>query len=437
MPTNCHKLPPKELDLKTALVKEQELLSRAEVPVVTVSATYKKELSEKYEKPAQARGDVVFSRAHYSMARAVVEAAKRLNQSSHLVDPTNFVSAKDWKTVQFTETVGKLMARFKVLKWLKDRIDTAARNKLPITEAIAKPLEFLTRDINRPVISLHYEVGNQLASWLRPVIQVVTDPHIRPQYLYALPSEQITYCVFDQATKKDLLKEAARQNRFINQDKIIITGPPVDPRISIVAKNKNNLNKDSVLNLAVCTGGLGTNLPEIKEVLTQLKSWLRPPAKIRLFLYAGTHRHFRDYFEDYARELNVRVGDLNDKQAAIRILYDDSIIDANENLIKYMFPWAEGVITKPSGDMAYEAAAAGCFLLFLESWGEWEENIQKRFIQRKIGYDLKVWRSFHQLKSLWSRGSLKEAMINAKKLPLIFRQGAENIVKAQQKQLGC
>lgn len=430
---DSHQPPPKELDLKHALHHERHLLQEASVPILTISATYRKELADKYRGAVHATSEVVFSRAHYSMAEAVRQAAMEMGRTTQMSDPTNFVSQKEWTGVEFTETVGKLMARYRLLKWLKDRVDTIVRDKLPIHKAVAGPIKFLTEEINRPIISLHYEVGNVLAKAGKHVIQVVTDPHVRPQYLDCLPCGNIVYALFDEETKAAFLIEARRQNKAVKDSQLVVTGPPVDPRICRLGRTVKKMEKGQPLNIAICTGGLGTNLDEIKkELLDRAALVLRTSDKIRLFLYAGTHRDFRNFFEDFAREINVRVGNLDDETAGIRILYEDSIVDANNNLIKYMFPWAHGVVTKPSGDMAYEAAAAGCFLLFLEPWGVWEENIQKRFIERQIGFKLDPNRGSRDLSEDLSQNPiLIKALENAHNLPKLFREGAKNIVKLQ------
>lgn len=427
-------LPPKDLDLQEALQQENFLLKKADAPILTVSATFRKELADKYRSEIHTRlPDVVFSRAHYSMAEAVREAAEELGKSAQLSDPTNFVGEKDWKSVEFIETSGQVVARVKILKWLKDKIDTFVRGKLPVADAIEKPLEYLTGTVNKPVISLHYEIGNMLSKKGKKVVQVVTDPHVRPQYLDCLPSDYVTYALFDEDTKKDFIAEADRQNKFIDEDRLVVTGPPVDPRIAKIGEVKKTMKKEEPVNLAICTGGLGTNLSEIRKALDILSPLLKPPEKIRLFLYAGTHKDFRYFFEEFAEKENIRVGNLDDESARIRILCDDSIIDANNNLIKYMFPWAHGVMTKPSGDMAYDAAAAGCFMFFLQPWGEWEENIQKRFVKREIGFDIDLDKDTRFLLSDWATNpKLIQALENAHKLPEIFREGSKNIVKLQQ-----
>ena len=78
-------------DLLRALKDEQEKLAKAQVPIVTISATFRKELSGKYPNLEHTAPDVVFSRAHYSMAKAVEEAAKKMGKTTWLSDPTNFV----------------------------------------------------------------------------------------------------------------------------------------------------------------------------------------------------------------------------------------------------------------------------------------------------------------------------------------------------------
>jgi hypothetical protein len=47
-----------------------------------------------------------------------------MGKSVHLVDPTNFVGEKDWGKIEFTQKIGQLMARHKMLKDIKDKIDT-------------------------------------------------------------------------------------------------------------------------------------------------------------------------------------------------------------------------------------------------------------------------------------------------------------------------
>jgi hypothetical protein len=161
-------------------------------------------------------------------------------------------------------------------------------------------------------------------------------------------------------------------------------------------------------------------------------SLLKKPEKIHLFLFAGTHRDFRNFYEDFAQKNHIRIGDLDDETARLRILYEDSVIDANENLIQYAFSWADGFITKPSGDMAYDAVGAGCFVLFLDPWGEWEENIQKRFIDKGLGDNIggqDFVKFFHKLNK---KGFFKKAMKAAQNQPEIFYEGANNIIDLQQ-----
>lgn len=423
---------------------ERHALKRAQVPIITVSATYKKELIAKYRTLTPPTSEAIFSRAHYSMAEAVRQQAILSKKSSHMVDPTNFVSREDWSKIDFTETVGHLMARHQTLKWLKDQIDTYVRNKLPITEAITPPLIYLAEDIKKPIISLHYESGNIVSNLGISIIQVLTDPHVRPQYLDPLPpidqkqnsstsnpnTPLITFTTFDNQTKKDLITMAQKLGKQIDSKNVIVTGPPVDPRITKLAKRRSKIAKDRPINIGITTGGLGTNLSEIKHVLDQLKPLIKPGSEqIKLFLYAGNHRDFRNFFETYSAHNNLRIGNLDDTKATIRILYEDSIIDANENLIKYMFPWADAVITKPSGDMAYDLAAAGIVGLYLQPWGEWEENIQKSLTKKGVAFDLKVKKAHNHLSYLIRTNALKKAQTKTINLPPLFRNGCKNIVR--------
>lgn len=423
-----HTLPPEDLDLKNAIHEERHLLQKVEVPIVTVSATFRKELADKYKSIVHTASDVVYSRGHYSMAEAVRKQAIAMGKSTHLSDPTNFASKKNWKKIEFTESVGLLVARYKLLKWLRNKADVVMRGKLPIKEAITEPLLYLTGDAPNPIISMHYETGTILSKSGKTVLQAVTDPHVHHQYLDALPSSTITYAVFDDETRDSFFALAKKNQKEINEDQVVVTGPFVHPEIVRIGMKEKKIAKGAPINIAITTGGLGTNFEEIKKVLESFAPLLAPPEKIRLFLFASTHSDFRNYFEEYAKRNNVRIGDIDDEEARIRILYDDSIIDANENLIKYMFPWAHGVITKPSGDMAYDAAVAGCFLLFLSPWGEWEKNVSAVFIKRNIGFNLSIDDSYNHFLKLHKEGKLETAMKNAHNLPEIFRDGCKNLI---------
>lgn len=423
-----HTLPPEDLDLKNAIHEERHLLEKAEVPIVTVSATFRKELADKYKSIVHTASDVVYSRGHYSMGEAVRAQALLMGKTTHLSDPTNFASKKNWKKIEFTESIGLLVARYKALKWLRNKADVVMRGKLPIKEAITEPLLYLTGNTPNPIISMHYETGTILSKSGKVVLQAVTDPHVHHQYLDALPSSTITYAVFDEETRSSFFTLAKKNKKEIREDQVVVTGPFVHPAIVEIGKKEKKIAKGEPVNIAITTGGLGTNFEEIKRVLESFSPLLAPPEKVRLFLFASTHSDFRNYFEEYAKRNNVRIGDIDDEEARIRILYDDSIIDANENLIKHMFPWAHGVITKPSGDMAYDAAAAGCFLLFLSPWGEWEKNVSAVFIKRNIGFNLSTDDSYNHFLKLQKEGKLEAAMKNAHKLPSLFRDGCKNLI---------
>jgi len=420
--------PPKELDLKNAIYEERFLFEKAQVPIVTVSASYRKELADKYQAIAHTHSDIVFSRAHYSMAEAIRQQAILTKRKAVISDPINFVSKENWNKIETTEKIGKIIARYKILKDIKDKLNSLVRQSSPVGKAIKKPLLYLTQTTRCPIISVHYETGNILVKNGKTVIQCITDPHIHPQYLESLPSPNITFAVFDEKTKETLLSEAKRLNKKIEDKQVVVTGAFIDPRLNKIGRRKTIFKKNEPINIAITTGGLGTNLKEIKKILESFEKLLKTPEKIRLFLYASTHADFRNFFEEYAKKNNIRIGNLDDEEARIRILYDDSIIDANENLIKYMFPWAHGIIAKPSGDMAYDAAAAGCFLLFLEPWGSWEENIQKIFIKKKIGFDFNTDNAIGQFQSLLKSGKLKKAMEETSKMDSLYRDGCKNII---------
>ena len=146
-------------------------------------------------------------------------------------------------------------------------------------------------------------------------------------------------------------------------------------------------------------------------------------------------------FTTFARVHRIKIGENHDVQSPFRIFHGHDIVDANELLLDYVFPWADGFISKPSGDMAYEAIAAGCFLLTLHPWGEWEENIRARAEVMGVSIRADIENIVAQLQAIttvpieknkpWVELALEKAQHHAKPLS----QGAFNILKLHTKLL--
>lgn len=423
--------------------KDRDFLTTTQLPIITVSGTYREDAKRLHGLANENTSrDIVFSRAHYSMAIGVATQAwgAALNhQKAWLADPTNYVTNKDWFSVNLTEQIGMTLARHPLLKLMKDFVDKFGRNKLPILNSITNPLLFLTEKTSTPILSFHIAAGNILASQGKTVLQVITDPHVRYDYLQHAASKNMYYCLFDESTKLEFLEKCAIQNIQTDATRLIVTGPPVDPRV-IAARQRKNQWRSGKLKICITTGGLGTNKYEIALLLQQFLPQLRKKsgAEYQLIIYAGTHNDIKQMVEEMAKQYRVAIGQPSERSAKLRILYHPQIIDANELLIKYAFPWAHGFISKPSGDMAYDAVASGSFLLTLQEWGEWEHNIRAIFEQRDIARKANVKDILAQLEVLQSAKNRSQswielAMHNALKIDKLFLTGAKNIVETHKK----
>lgn len=427
--------------LEKLYIDDQKVLAGTKIPIITVSGTYREDLKGMHGLPEnETLNDVVFSRAHFSMAVGIATQAwgdKIDPKKAWLADPTNYVSQKNWGSIQMTENIGKAIARHDVLKNLKAMVDKFGRKKLPILDSITPPLLYLTQHIKGPILSLHIATGNILAEHGKTVVQVITDPHVRYDYLTHADKPNLYFCVFDQATKDDFLEKASLMGQKANADHVIVTGPPIDPRI-IACREKKNPWRSGVLKLCLTTGGLGTNKSEILHVLEQLLPELRRhDPRYRLLIYAGTHADIVKDVREMAQSHHVAIGKLTDRSADLRVIYHPQILDANELLIRYGFPWAHGFITKPSGDMAYDAMASGSFLLTLEEWGEWEHNIREIFEQKGVSREAVIEQMPAQLESLTSAQNqthswVERAMLNAFGIDKLFLHGSKEILKAFQ-----
>ena len=447
------------------LIKDKKMLEQTALPIITVSASFKEDLKGFHQDRENDRlRDMVFSRAHYSMALgAAVEAwGEKIDpKKAWLVDPTNHVSEKEWSSIQLTDLIGRTIARFPILKTAKDLVDKFGRSKLPILDSIAPATKFLCQNIDRPILSFHIATGNILAENGKEVIEMITDPHVRADYVINAARPNMRFLVFDEATKKEFfevaLKEGIKIPKDQLKDKVIVTGPPVDPRIINSAKKKTawTQKSDRPLRILISTGGLGTNKVEIKTILNQLLPELKKNKNLpdfELLYYAGTHRDHQQMAVKLAKKYHVRhqtinprdpadfenAGKLDEKaflqhqagRAKFRIIYHPQIIDANELLIRHGFPWADVFMSKPSGDMAYDAALSGAALLTLKEWGEWEHNVRQVFEKHGVAQKAEGDKIVLQLQNLIANDWVAEAMANSKKLPAIFYQGMKNIVAA-------
>lgn len=424
--------------LVKSLAKDKKYLETTEIPIVTVSGAFREDLKRVHGFPDDDTiPDIVFSRAHFSMAVGIAIQAwgnKMRPDKVWIVDPTNYVSQKQWRSIILTEDIGKLLARNPILKSVKDIIDTFGRQKLPILKSITPPLIYLTENINCPILSFHIAAGNILAGQGKRIIQVITDPHVRDEYVFYADKPNISFCVFDEQTKTEFLEKAALLGKDADPDRVVVTGPPVDPRI-IACRKKKHPWRNGCLNLCLTTGGLGTNSKEMHQVVEQLIPKLKNKnCNFKLLVYAGTHKDIRDEIIKVAKENRVTIGKKDDAKAGIRILYHPQLVNANEDLIKYAFPWADGFITKPSGDMAYDAVASGSFILSLNEWGEWEERIREIFEQLEISRIALTENIVAQLQVLTdtqgkAQSWVEKAMNNAQKIDPLFLNGAKEIIK--------
>jgi hypothetical protein len=287
---------------------------------------------------------------------------------------------------------------------------------------------------------------------------MITDPHVRDDYLNEAERDNIFFLVFNKHTKTDLLERAAILDKKVDADRVIVTGPPIDPRV-IAARSRKQPWRNGPLKLCLTTGGLGTNKTEIKSILKQLMPELRKrPNPYQLLVYVGTHRDLAKLVEEIASQEHVAVNHISEEdpaefkpegklkapavikanqkkldQSRLSLIYHPQIVDANELLIRYGFPWADGFMTKPSGDMAYDAVASGSFLLTLAEWGEWEHNIREIFSQKGVARKAETKDIVAQLQALTAAQGkaepwVEQAMRHAQEIRGLFLQGCKNIL---------
>lgn len=477
-------------ELKNIYQRDKKLLEKTQVPIFTVSASFREDLKGLHHQKERYQGtDIVLSRAHYSMALGVAMQAwgERIDpRKAWLVDSTNYVTNQAFKGVTLTHEIGKIIARWPILKSLKDIVDKFGRSKMPILDNVTPPTIYLGSGIKKTILSMHIVTGNILANEGKKVIQMITDPHVRGDYLQNADLPNMRFLVFDETTKEEFFSLAKTIGKKIPQeqmaDKVIVTGPPIDPRIVACNQTKSVWSNDRPLRICLTTGGLGTNKPEIKTILEQILPVLKQQAlgqetnlvKTELVFYAGTHLDHKELAVEIAKANNLAYQVISPKDPAkfvinaktkneikmndvrFSIIYHPQIVDANELLIQKAFPWADLFISKPSGDMAYDAVVSGSALLTLKEWGEWEYNVRSVFekngtaimaqvdniVEQLVEISKNKEASFQSnklpssnlltlnLKEQENSSWIAKAMTNSKKLDSLFYNGAKNILRA-------
>lgn len=429
------------------LQSDQQRLAATRFPIVTVSGSFRDKLEALNDlADAVDHPDIVFSRAHYSMALGVAIAAwggaKVDATKAWGVDPTNYIQSSDWSKLSGSELLGRTFARHSLLAWLKKHVlDQNVRKKLPFTDAITGPLLFLCEHIERPIISLHYEAGNILAPAGHTILQVVTDPHVQASYLKYAELDNMTFAVFDEQTRHEFFELAEVMEKAVDPRRVVVTGPPIDPRVAAARTKKSATSwQRRPLRILLTTGGLGTNKAELAAILKQLLPLTRSRAQaVQLLYFAGTNQDHVKMVKQLARRARVKIGGAHEAGAKLRVFSGGDVVEANDLLIRLGFPWADLIITKPSGDMAYDAIASGAALLFLKPWGKWEEAILARLTTMGVARVAQTQSIVAQLASLRTphgeKSWLEQALWTAQHLPPRYTRGAYNILALARKLL--
>lgn len=128
--------------------------------------------------------------------------------------------------------------------------------------------------------------------------------------------------VFDDKTKIELLEKAALIDKEIDSERIIVTGPPIDPRI-VASASKKQPWRSGPLRLCITTGGLGTNKAEILHLLEKLLPELhKSHCPYELLVYVSTQRDIYTEVLALAGKQQVTVSPLAKTDAKLRVIYD-------------------------------------------------------------------------------------------------------------------
>jgi hypothetical protein len=359
-------LPKERLATEAEIEAAATRLGEADIPVLTLGGSKK-------------IGGFL-SAGHDVMQRGFIEAAEEKGLDAYGVDAIDMINTEEERqALAQMAQLPRMVVRSELgSKMLHHPLVQKMRSGLGLEDVVAdKVLRLVDQvDKRKPIVLFHYGAAKVLVENGYNVIMAVTDPssdlthegyisfvNENPRY-----QEQVRYAVMDEATAFWL-----NQYQGIPRERIKNVGAFVSPEVVEAGKQKISAAEkrwskeklfDHPVRLAVFTGGLGTNIFEIKKLIKELSSWMHS-GRVELNVFLGTNLDLRENLRDYAAsECGLQTADTEQQQTYLNLVAGQDkqwLAEKSKEFLK----WADLVVTKPSGDKGFEACAAGCPLLSL------------------------------------------------------------------------
>ncbi len=369
-----------ELTTEKDVKQAQEKLAKADIPVITIAGS------------PQIGGYLTM--AHDSMMQAFLEAAEDKGIKAYGLDVLDFLTTEEErKGILDMAKLPRIVVRTEMgSRLLHNPIVQKLRGGLGFEEVlkdkILKLIDKVSKD--KVIVTYHYGTAKTLVEAGYKVMIAVTDPSVELthngyfDFLTSENKERVFYGTMDKATKEWFVKEINVFEKNIKE-----VGCFVSPQMIKAGKEKIK-NRDvrwekctkgnEKFHISLFTGGLGTNFWEMRDAVLNFLCMLCKD-KITVDVFFNTNsdldKHLNDVLKKVGCDEDINIFSSKDKDKL------------NKKSIE-IFKKSDLVLTKPSGDKAFEAIASGAIPLFLFPLHPHEVVIREYVMNGGVGEIAKI-----------------------------------------------
>jgi len=374
------------IDIKEELAREkdvkevQDKLAKADIPVITIAGS------------VQIGGYLTM--AHDSMMQAFLEAAENKKIEAYGVDVLDYLTTeKERKGILDMAKLPRIVVRTEMgSRLLHNPIVQKLRGGLGFEEVLKDKILKLVDKVSKDkvIVTYHYGTAKTLVEAGYKVLVAVTDPSVELthngyfDFLNSENKDRVFYGTMDKETKDWFIKEIGIPKKNIKE-----VGCFVSPKI-IKAGSKKIKNREKRweectqgeerFHISLFTGGLGTNFWEMRDAVLNLVPLLCDE-KITIDVFFNTNtdldKHLKDVLKKVCCKEKISIFSSIDKE------------ELNNKSIE-IFKKTDLVLTKPSGDKAFEALASAAIPLFLFPLHPHEIMIREYVMNGGVGEIAKI-----------------------------------------------
>lgn len=373
---------------------DQQSLADTQVPILIYSSVVRS-------------GKVIGqSRTQLALALTVAEqfwGARIQADKAWITDASASMSSAQWSQLYHQTPTKQSAVNSMWLSHLKSwlsGVDAPPTNPATINTLLL----YLTKSIERPIVSFSSILSELLLNQGKQVIHVVSDATASKRLLHLGLHPNVMLIVFDQNIKHDLVEQAELTQQPIDARKIEVVQLPVIQRL--LSKNQRKLawRSGSLRLLVDASGNFSSASSDVQLVKQLVRGVAHLAVPIKLLLYCGTDTKTAQKLATVVQQARLTVAPLADTQAPIRLIADPSLTLAEQQLDQLGWRWAHGCLCSPTVDWLAAAVASSNFLLTKPARTDWEADLVRQLHTLGVSTQVHEEHVLEQLESLMRAG---------------------------------